>query len=691
MKRLALVLALLVGFLVLSPGVAGADCKTPPAPEMPGTGFTSLFVSAPPVHPSKPATRFDTYGYAGLSWDMYDDGCGGPMLREPSGTIGTTIANWIFDASKTIVSASVALTNAVAHPSFLKSLDPLVSQLEARLHGQIYLAWLLPMLALSGLLAFAYVRRNQMGNALTSLGWTLLVMGCTAVIFAAPLALAHAADNGLTKAIGFGTGQLTGSTSADPSETFGSLTEDRMLYPFWLQGEFGTTSSPSAQAYGARLYADKALPWSYQQKVEKPQPIAHVCEDSDQLCIAEHPGWKVCTGANCAHPTPDPAKLGPMDKRQADWKSTADKIKGTDPTAYAVLTGHNSDPRIAASIFSLLTVLCSMPFILASSLLVLAAFVIVRVALMFAPIIALVSLPYRLRHVAQNAGRTTALAVVNAAVFWVLMSVAIVVVSYMFKPATTLHPGDGGWTAILFAGLFTWAMWTAFKPLRRIAGSVVTSRHNYLAAGADAVPGGARKAGGHLKTAALAYMGMSYFARKTADETAERVHDTRDESERKTNRAESQPARSPGAYSTAGFTEPIAQPETTGGDVRGTSQRLDRDGGPIARSEAAPSLASVPVAPAALPAPNPQPVGEGNSQPVGESKPQRKGEGFSSPADGTNGGVFDPHGPTTRAENGPMHEAELVDGAYQVSPVYDPNEAAEKADRERAEAAKGDQ
>lgn len=654
-RRLLVLVALIAGMVLVTSGPAGAVCKTPPTPQMAGTGMS--VITHPPAHPSKPATRYDTYGLGGLSWDMYDTGCGPAMVREPSGTIGTTIANWMFDGAKLIVGVEDALASAASHPTFLGQLEPVVSSLESKLHKGIYLPWLIVALALAGGLMFRHVRRVEMAGALTALAWSLMVMTCVGIIFAQPLWLPHLVHRSMNSAIAQGSGTLTGSTSTDPAETLASTTEDQILYQSWLQGEFGLSNSATARQFGARLYADKALPWSYTAKVVTPPPPAHVCEQDDQICVAQHPKWKVCLPNNCAHPIADPAAPGPIDKRAADWNKAAADIKGTDPVAYATLTGHNSDPRIAAATFALLKALFSAPFIIASSLLVLAAMLITYGFAIFAPLIGLAAIPHKFRAIAVNAVLLLARAVFNGVIFWVAANVAMVVISYLFRPATDLHPGDNSWMSIVLAGLFTWAMWTAFKPFRRLAGTV--TGHNYLHAGAQGAGDRGRGAGYAAKRLALSAIGLGFAAKRAGKVAGHTAEQEREEHEQATQaRAEGQPTRtdtptpapSPGQYRGEPSTEQVPQPAPASHRV--PAQRMDAAPEPVHRTEAKPAV------------PDPGPKAKAITGPEART------------------GVFDP---AAKAETRPgVADAEFVDGAWQVaSPVFDPAE-----EKRRAEAAR---
>ena len=106
----------------------------------------------------------------------------------------------------------------------------------------------------------------------------------------------------------------------------------------------------------------------------------------------------------------------------------------------------------------------SLPFLLLSALLMLGCFFIVRLAVMLFPAFAVLGAFPTSRGLVTGLGRAVAAAVVNAIIFGIGAGVTVAVLGILF------HPGGGApaWLSLVLMPLFSFIMWQALKPFRRL-------------------------------------------------------------------------------------------------------------------------------------------------------------------------------------------------------------------------------
>ena len=492
----AVVLAALVAFLLVLtagpasaqattgvrvPGLLGLDCTEAPTPDMPGDGIAAFFDKPPsslppaedPFAKDSTTTIYEQYGYSGLRWHTYDLGCGPDMSRNPDAVIGTAVGNWIMSMPIAFSALTSSITRAALHPTFLDVFDPAIERISTALHDSLFASWIPAMIALLGLALLFTARRSALATTAASIGWALMVILLATAIFRWPLNAGHFADNTVTGTLGQVVSRIDGSqTEVDPGVAVASNVQESIFYNSWLAGTLGSTDSTTAKKYGPELFQAQTLTWREAAAVRK-NPEA---------------GKKI------------------IEAKKDAWTKTAAKIKADDPTAYEYLSGKRSETRFGYAVLAFVAAFLALPFLLVAALLLLGSFLIVRLAVMMFPAFAVIGIFPAGRGIVIGIGRTVGAALINAVVFGIGAAVTIKVLGLILDPQSKLP----GWLALVLLPLFSFVMWAALKPFRRLTSMVPRSADPFGDA-AGAMGAASRATGRQAKKlglqAAAAYTG----------------------------------------------------------------------------------------------------------------------------------------------------------------------------------------
>ena len=432
-------------------GVPGlSDCKEAPTPDSPGNGLAGFFGREPdrlpppgdPFKAGSGTTIYEQYGYAGLRWRTYDLGCGPDAVRNPDAVVGTAVSNWVMQIPIALTALTGSLTQVAFKPTFLDSFDPAVEQVSTALHDNLFASWIPVVLALLGFGIIFMARRQALASTASAIAWALMVVIIAAALFRWPVAAGQVADSTVTATIGQAVGHLDGdSTTTDPGMAVSSQVQEAILYRAWLAGTLGSPDSPTARTYGPALFKAQALTWREAAESRR---------------------------------SPDRAKAI-IEAKQQQWADTADKIKEADPEAYENLTGQRSETRVGYSLIAAVGTLLSLPFLMLSALLMLGCFLIVRLAVMLFPAFAVLGIFPASRGLVTGLGKTVAAAVVNSIIFGIGAGVTVAVLGLLFHP----DGGSPAWLSLVLMPLFSFIMWHALKPFRRLTSMVSPSADHF--------------------------------------------------------------------------------------------------------------------------------------------------------------------------------------------------------------------
>jgi hypothetical protein len=445
MRRLLAALALGAGLLLLTPSPASAfgDCTEAPTPEVPGRGMSGFFLNAPdklppaedPFAPGSTTTIYEQYGYAGLRWNTYDLGCGADVARSPDAVIGTAMSNWLMNLPISFAALTSSVTGAAFQPTFLGVFDPMIAHVSGTLYQRLFSPWVPAILLLVGVLLVVRARRNSLASTAGAIAWAAVVLILAAVLFRWPIVAGHFADQTVTSTVGGVVGGLNGhDEQTPPAVVASSSVHESIFYNNWLAGQFGTADSATARKYGPELFKAQALTWRQAAILES---------DPDR-------GQQI------------------IEDKQERFEEVADRVQQEDPAAYEYLTGHQSDTRVGYAILGTVATLLALPFLLTAALLLIGAFLIVRLAVMLFPAFATLGLFPPARGIVTGTGRVVGAALVNAVVFGVGAAVTVLGLGLILDP----NSGLPGWLAMVLMPLFSFVMWFALKPFRRLTSMV---------------------------------------------------------------------------------------------------------------------------------------------------------------------------------------------------------------------------
>lgn len=377
------------------PGIPGIpDCKDAPLPGRPGTGLAgaldpkpySLPPKADPFADNPTTSIYDQYGYAGLTWNTYDLGCGG-SVRDPSAATDTMIGNVLLSTAVWLTAATNGLHNKVADPAaYMGPLDRVVGTVTQRLRDAIWSPW--GGVALLGVAAMLLLQamRGDFPGVLRGAVWAALILGVVAVIMQYPSRASGFFDDTMTSTIGSLQARAAGAdvptvAGQGAARGQGALTVDRVLYDAWLRGQLGSSDSAAAKRWGPALFRAGAVSWSEDAATTTPEASKQLTED-----------------------------------KAATWKETADQIAEADPATYAVLQG-KAGGRMGTGAFALLGAVFVDLFRLVADVFLLAGLVMLRLLVMFMPAAAVVGVFAPMSGIVKQMANIGGAAVINVVAF----------------------------------------------------------------------------------------------------------------------------------------------------------------------------------------------------------------------------------------------------------------------------------
>jgi hypothetical protein len=266
-RRIATVLSLaVIGVFVLPIGSSAyalgiSDCKDAPRVEQPtdglvaslDSGVSDLAGSLPAQ--GQPGTPYGDYGYAGMTWQTYDLGCGGDA-RDPVAAATTWAANQLFNVAKLEVALFNGTHYALLDNGSFDWLDQLTTSLGNVLFDGIFTPWVGLALLMLAILLFSYAARQDLAGLSRRVAWGIIALTFAAATAATPLVyetfvrstvvdLSNDASNGL----------LSDSSGRNAVPDY---LVNGVLYPAWQKGQFGSTTNYAAKTYSSQLLATKA-------------------------------------------------------------------------------------------------------------------------------------------------------------------------------------------------------------------------------------------------------------------------------------------------------------------------------------------------------------------------------------------------------------------------------------------------
>lgn len=440
----ALLCAVAMGGMSLAtarPAAAAPTCDgDAPTPQRAGEGLAGNLdpgpaVKAAPADPfaaNSTTTIYDQYGYAGLKWNTYDLGCD---LGTGVKSIDPDITNWVGNSWLKGAVYQAAITNnvdrATREGGFFAPLDDVIATVSARVKQAVWTPW--NAVALTALAAFLLwlTAKGELPTVITSVGWALLVLGLATAAMNYPVRASHAFDQAVIGTIGAvntaAARTVTGGVVQTENPQAAALVDDQ-LYPTWLRGVLGSSTSKVAVEYGPDLFRASAMTYAETRRADA---------------------------------SPDAAEKITKDKADL-WHSTADKVKDEDPSAYAILTGKEGE-RSDFGGLAFCTMALTASFRLIAAALVLLALGVVRFIIVVLPAVAVPALisPFGgfMRRLMNMAGAC----VINVVLFSTGAMIHGVIITAILSRNDT-----SSWTQILVA-IVTVVAFIIFWPMLNLA------------------------------------------------------------------------------------------------------------------------------------------------------------------------------------------------------------------------------
>jgi hypothetical protein len=426
------------------------QCLDAPTPSAPDAGFAGWFTSRPDSATTSGQTGlYSEYGYAGYSYETYDDdgGCASDVLNP-----GTVMFNKLASAEITFATGLIGASNALRERAWDPRTmwawaDPLVQQATRAVYERVFSVFGIITLCVVGLYLIWRSRQSDMSSAMTTAGWAVLVMVAVTALAAWPVQSANVADGTLVttltvvhEAVGPRSDEIPPEQCAVPNPAAcadnrppavraSDTVTETMLYRNWLRGVLGSADSETARKYGRALYDAKALSWEETEKVRT------------------NPATREAT----------------VKAKQSQWIKIAEQIRTEDPEAYEHLRGARDLDRVGAGFIALLATSLFAMFDLTAALLVLLGFLIFRWAVIAAPILGTVGLLRPASAGLRRLGNAVVAAVFNIAIFGTGAAIYLFAVDLIMSTPTL-----PGWLQVVLVGLCGVVGWLLLRPYRRI-------------------------------------------------------------------------------------------------------------------------------------------------------------------------------------------------------------------------------
>jgi hypothetical protein len=418
------------------------NCLEEPSPATPDSGLAGWFASRPDASRRSGTTGLYTdQGYAGYSYTTYDQCFAFDSKFE------NTVANGELMLATAIVGASNALREKAWDPGSMWAwADPLVEKSTRAIYEKVFTPFGALTLVLVGLYLLWRSRQAEMSWAVTTSGWAILVMVVVTALYTWPVFSANIADKALITSLGTIHGAVGPPKKELPPEQCplpdrnacrderppalraSDNAAEQILFENWLRGLLGSADSATARKYGRMLYDARTIDWREQQSIRDDPRLRDVY----------------------------------IERKAAQWRNFAGRIKEEDPAAYEYLTGAKGMERIGAGFIALLSAVMFALFDITASLLVLLGFVIFRWAVIAAPIIGTVAI---LRP--ASAGFRRLVNAVVAALFNIVIFGAGAAI-YLFAFDLIMGAALPGWLQVVLVWLCGIVGWLLLRPYRRI-------------------------------------------------------------------------------------------------------------------------------------------------------------------------------------------------------------------------------
>lgn len=348
-----------------SPGVAMAigDCKEAPVPKAPiGLMGDSTKPKIINKASSDPFTNTDiplasVYGWQ-YRWISYDTGCKPGSGFLPSA--GANISNWITEPIGGMAGTGHAIHSSVLNPTWLEPIDTAVEDGVKEVRAATWTPYVGLSILLVVVIMLWAAKSGRLDGTVTAAVWAIVVMSVVTFLGSYPSESTDLMDGAVSesammistsfsdKEVGPGQGALVQTTI---DRQWDDILRTTALET-WLNGTFGSAESQTAKEYGPAIFTSTHLSWDEWDAVQQ---------------------------------DPEGAGKDIIEKKQEDFAEAAGKIQDSDPFAYNHLTGNEWGSRLATATIGVVGAGLAMLFLFFAGIGMFVGFIVIRVAIMFAP------------------------------------------------------------------------------------------------------------------------------------------------------------------------------------------------------------------------------------------------------------------------------------------------------------------
>lgn len=448
-----LAVMVLVGMSALSgPATANAlgfSCKEVPGPQSPNEAAPAFFDSASENKPLDTAgfngTGYGSHGWAGLSWHVYDLGCGDDITGVSLVRSKTDLGNQFLAIGQSFAAAAFWLddqANTTAdgertgREGALAEFDKIVLAVSDSLRPTVYGPWIGIGLGVAGVIILYRALRGDAAAVTKQLAIGAAALAIGGLMVGAPAKAIAIGDDTFNSLITKTQGQIFEAAGLvdDPR----LVITDEIILPDIQKGYFGSNASPeNIEELWPKLRTSLAYTYDEQERIN--------ADNSAQKDIDE-------------------------DKKKK-YEEIVEELDGKG-LSYSTFQGKESS-RVSVGLMSMIKT--SMPSILwiGASILKISALLALRLAIITAPVwipVAIVS-GSTLARVGRILGGIYLWAVAAA----VLMSVYLMFLINLYRNEAV----DGTWR-LWFLVILTMVFWTVLRPFKRLSQTITQSSHGAI-------------------------------------------------------------------------------------------------------------------------------------------------------------------------------------------------------------------
>lgn len=475
LARVLAVFALTLGGVVGGAAVAVADCTPDGVPNYAGSGVPGMIDD--PVDKPSGETKYGDYGWAGYKWYTCDLGIGPDVGNDPIAVGDTYTGNIGLGTATMLGSAMTQVHDWNADPAkIMAPVDGVVADIADVIRTSTWAEYSPALIILAAVFIIAQAMNGDTRRAVRTIGAVFAAMFVIAWLFTpragepGSVAAAKTFDGVVSQVVGGVDRSIlerTGSTEGvSDDEARGASLADKIIYPLWSRGALGSESA--MDKFADPLYRSGA-----------------VTQSDGEGADAE-------------------SYRGRYDK-------VATQIKEENDAWYVTLQGksyNRAGQGFLATLMMAVIALIRIP----AEFLVLVGLLVMRVAVMFAPIFALAGILEATRPYAKAALKMVLASIVNVAIFGIVAAIHTGLVSAI------VNNSDNIIKSLFILICLTVLVWMLSKPFRSPTKLATGDDAAAALDGAASAPSSALSRVGGLVGAAAPSMIGSYLGNRKADE-----------------------------------------------------------------------------------------------------------------------------------------------------------------------------